>query len=363
MDYLKEWIVSNSGFINEHLVRLNKNGLFGIYAKKNIEKNTILIKIPKKLFQFHDSLALFDLKDDHFKITKDILLKKYEDNKTIFKLMPTLDDFKKYDSHFLSTDELNILKSFPNIYSLLKYRRNLFNKLINELNSEYKEDDIIEAIILKENYAWMEGLVPYLGLFNHKFFNKTKFEDDEKYKHLISTDKIKKDEEIFVTYSPSSVLEFAVHYNFYDEKNTHVVKIWNIGFNVNTPIDFYKAKELIDKNILFKMSNKSILCTFDIDNPFILFENFIPKQTLDFLKILAKSEDTLGKSTDEKQIEINIFIKLREIILYELEQNNYKSIKELSYYPKTIHRFIKALKKTYEILLKYLNVCTNRINM
>ena len=35
----------------------------------------------------------------------------------------------------------------------------------------------------------------------------------------------------------------------------------------------YKVgKELIDKNISFKMSNKSILCTFDIDNPFILFE-------------------------------------------------------------------------------------------
>ena len=73
-------------------------------------------------------------------------------------------------THQLLFDELNILDSFPNIYNLLKYRRNLFNKLISELKSEYKEDDIIEAIILKENYTWMDGLVPYLGLFNHKFF-------------------------------------------------------------------------------------------------------------------------------------------------------------------------------------------------
>ena len=241
------------------------------------------------------------------------------------------------------------------------YRRNLFNKLISELKSEYKEDDIIEAIILKENYAWMDGLVPYLGLFNHKFFNKTKLEDDENYKYLITTDNIEKEEEIFVTYSPSSILEFAVHYNFYDEKNTHVVKIWNIVFNANTPIDFYKAKELIDMDVSFKVSDKSILCTFDIDNPFILFETFIPRKTYQFLRILAKSEDTLNEKKNEKQIEKQIFTKLREIILYELKQNNYKLIKPYMSYPKNIHRFIKALKKTHQILLMYLTVCDNKI--
>ena len=248
---LRKWLQLS----NDNL-RMNKDGFRGIYSTKDIKKNDIIIKIPKKyIIQFSDinkgdnriiSEKLYNTNS----LVASYLLEKSLDKKSHWSsYLETLPEKLDEYIYYYDKEKLDSLKNTSimckGAYNFKDHMKNVIDDskiiykwmlLSNLLPDQYKSYKEFFKLFLKfrilvcsrifgyiRNGEEENGMVPYADLLNHSQNPNTTWYFDDKLKSfvVIATKDIKKNSEIYDSYGNKSNVQLIMYYGFSIKDNKH----------------------------------------------------------------------------------------------------------------------------------------------
>ncbi len=252
-----ELFKSQKGFINKNIkLKKNKEKGFHFIAKKNILKDTLLIKVPKKLLIPVEELNKKNKLNNEF-------------NKIYYEIL--LDNSNYLNFHPLNSNEIE----FNQIKSTIKSNKNLFKNFENKyyalklLEPDKKNIELLSltrAIFLK-NYN-KKFFMPLMDFVNYDE-NGTNYIQNKDSDVLINSNKnIKKDDEIYINYAHTDPITFYLKHGFITKNfNSFKIKKNELNLNFNSDLklnsnyfdtignvikfkeDIYFMKNKISKNI------------------------------------------------------------------------------------------------------------------
>ena len=357
---LKEYFIKNDDYIHPSIIRKKtKNGHYGMFASENIESDTIFYK------NFNLNID-YNFVEEGAEIEKKIISLIIELNKgeqsdfyKSFQLLPSKEDVNKYSIFYCSKDMLEKLKSIGFDYgSILNQYDNIYKKII-EINNKYKYidnlsiSDIKYSMYIYTRYSWNGNFWydPISQLFNHKNGNCERIYNEKDGCYYLKTNSyINKGDEIYISYGHSNSENLAFFYDFVDENDFNINL--SIHFQAKNPIDFYKARLLMDIKEKFISHYK--------DDTLIVMDNgllningdsiIINKNNLNNLFEVSRILSIENINDINNQKDIFIYKKAQEILKMNLNSINfekYKSMPEI----KIQYPYIGILiEKKYELL-------------
>ena len=402
---LLQWIKSNNGFIHKNLhihSQIKKDHIHrNIYYKKNtsLYPNDIITKIPynlvisidtfnqipgienwEKLIDEHSKL-INKAYCNHFKIIVALLHERDKKECSFYSpYINTLPKINSFDDHpillyFNDKHKFNILnKISPYFTQQMDYISNEISYIIELFflcnknfpifdskfySTEYLQQLVKWAFIIKKTRSWEDGLVPFNDFFNHHDNSAIKLEKITQEEKLINKNfyvfkadmqfkNIKENDEIFDNYGYYNSMILLIFFNFLQPTKVN---------HLSVPFDFSQNSFL--NKLLLKELEKCELSS----NHILLSNNGPTKDLFKILRILSLSEKELLVYKDKKgDIYENIINSKNEIksvqlllklvlnmkkISYSLENMNFIHELLISYQHKTL--------SSYEIIIK--NVC------
>ena len=315
------------GFLHKNLtIKKNKNNGLSIRAVNDIEANEDLINVPYNLL-----IPVEEIKS----------LNKFEDKfKELF--FKTLNSNSQYlDDHPLNCNNLelekisNVIKNNENLYKnfLLKFEK--FNSLEEE-NKKIELFAATRAIRLKKYNK--KFFMPIMDFVNYNYNGLTYIMGKNGNVYIKSEKFIKKNDEIFVNYTPSTqeAISFYFEHGFIDKsfnsfkikKNELKLNLSNIStFNKNYFLkngNVYTFTENIDfENNNFSKNFRKLLEIFPKHQRYIMAQ-----------KILNIYKNSISLNTNDNYLKNSVILK-----------NFYKSV-EL--YINIIDNYLELITKRYE---------------
>ena len=324
---MKEKIIDlfleKEGFIHKNL-ELKKNNQKGYFfiSNKEIQKDTILINVPKKLLIPVDQVRTLKNFDNEFE-------KKYFD--TLVK-----------NSQYLKTHPLNCkIKEFNKIIGILKNNENLkrnFEVLYEEYNLLNSEEKLIKLLELTRS-IYLEKFqksffMPIMDFVNHDEYGTNYVVSNNSDVYIKSNKVLKKNDEVLVNYTHTDPITFYLKQGFINEDfNSFIIKKNELTFTMN--------KEMkIDERYFLKIGNK-IKFKEHID----FKKNKISKNIVNLMKIFPNDKRLVNT--------LRVLDYFKSTVKYDeqiLNQNEESII---------IKNFYKSIKLYFSIIDNYSKILAN----
>jgi len=353
----------------------------GVHSNKKIKKNSLVIKIPRKMIihsnrPSKNSYLMEKLNIPNKNIHKLVLfmLEDMESGESFFQ--PYYDILPNDLSHFpifWTDDELLILENSHFIDDIINRRETFYNnykKLSTLPDFSYTFDDycIIRTLVGSRNFGLnihgeqVVAMVPLGDMFNHDIPADVTwtFNNDFDSYTMQANHSIKKGLQISDSYGKKCNSKYLLYYGFMIgdmncktlvdlQYNKDIDKLYNL----REPLIKDNQKYLLDSNWCSMEVNKLLsqlrIINADLEELKYIIDKYsdssiIPyiskkneKRTLEsFFEILKNEKDNYGSSMDENNLELNKNINLNKktalkIIIREKENINYfeKKIEEL----------------------------------
>jgi len=279
----------NGGYLHESVVRKKVNGIYGMFATKDIPKETLILKIP-----FHYTLDIKTFNNLDMSLMPSelsvkakfayILYLEYKKDKSSkfydwFQCLPTQEECKQ-NPLVLSQKKLDIISKVDKTFSKeLKNRKEKLNKCVNKIkkfdkNCDSKIYKYLYIIVMTRTWSSPHknyNLRPVLDMFNHSgsgTYPKTNY-DDELYEFSVGDD-VKEGDQIYIIYASFSTLIIYKLWGFIDNKNLQSIHIDTIELESNVPDNRYNEKDL--QNMY---GGKCILNRYDNKCSLLMHGNFV----------------------------------------------------------------------------------------
>ena len=315
------------GFFNNKLfIKKETDKGFCIIAKNEIDSEEILINVPKNLLiplEYINNLENF----------------KNEFEKTYFETINKNNNYLK--NHPLECNEKefncisNVIKNNENLYKnfLIKYKK--FNLLSNE-KKKIELLSLTRAITLKKYKK--RFFMPIMDLVNYNYAGLTYKMGENENIYIKSKNIIRKNEEIFVNYTSSSIhaITFFFEHGFIDNSfNSFEIKSGELKFTLKNVLQ-YDKNYFSKKNSTFTFKEDINFTNNNISNNFIkLLEIFPSNQRYTAaIKILNTYKNLISPMKDDKFNENSLILK------------NFNKSVEL--YLNIIDNYLRLIMKNYE---------------
>ena len=271
---LKEKLKEKGAFISNKIVRIHKNGYYGLYTTKKIKKGELLCKYNYDCtIKCENSLQELDINNILTNIFPELVnndiidyylaLNKYLDN----------DLFHIFDYY----ENLKVLKTIPALHNKIMYKKNIHNSInilvdtycrqLNEklglLNNELDYNTKLKKLLFSISTRAFDitkhktlYLLPFLDLMNHNYKEMNviiNFED--KYITLISSKNIDANCELFISYNNKiDTLEMLCTFDFFNP-----LDYFETCFDLPTELQFNNTKQIqiykngIDNNFISQL--------------------------------------------------------------------------------------------------------------
>ena len=315
------------GYFNEKLViKKDLEKSLGVIAKGNIDKETILIDIPKNLLIPLEKIKKINNFNDKF---EEIYFKTINNNIEYLNHHPLKSNSEELDHIY------NVIGKNENLYKnfLIKYKNfNLFS------GEDKKIDLLSKTRAIKLNKLKKRFFMPVMDLVNYNYAGLNYQMGEKGNIYIKSKSTIKKGQEIYVNYTSSSInaITFFFEHGFIDNSfNSFEIKGGELKFNLNN-ISKYNKKYFSnnDKTYTFKEN-----VNFSNDN----FSN-------NFIKLLE-----IFPSTQRYAVAIKILSMYKNLIspIKNLNYNKNSIIiknfnKSVELYINIIDNYLRLIKKNYE---------------
>ena len=315
------------GILNKNLIiKKDKTSGFSIVANYVIEPNEILINVPLNLLIPVENVTNLITYRDEFE-------------EVFFK---TLNSNSKYlNYHPLNSNEFefkqiaNVIKNNQNLYKnfLIKYEK------FNSLDKEKKKIKLLaatRAISLKEYNK--KFFMPIMDFVNYNY-NGLKYMLGENGNVYIQSKKIiKKNEEIFVNYTPSiqEAISFYFEHGFIDNSfNSFKIKKNELKLKLNN-ISTFNKKFFSKDNDVYTFTENINFDNNNFSKNFVKFLEIFPKnQRFEMArKILILYKNSISLDTSNDYMKNSIILK-----------NFYISVK---LYVNIIDNYLQLITKSYE---------------
>lgn len=245
--------------IHPSIIRKKVNNVYGLYTTSPILKNTQILKLPKNLIigleaeifcseTINNEFRTVDRLIAHLVYLKstDACIYRYW-----FKLLPSLEDFKKTLIFSDIADLLpRVYKGLVTLCTLEQQKRcDNIQKMLKKYNIDVDDDEILWGVLYYQSYGWDVRINPILDLFNHTYASNNYSNHNEEPSIL----KIHKDhdtgDQIFESYGNRTIGELAIVYGFVPEKtDLHSIFIQALYYTAkpSSYINFAKAALLLN---------------------------------------------------------------------------------------------------------------------
>lgn len=271
---LIEKLKEKGAFISNKIVRIHKNGYYGLYTTKKIKKGEILCKynydctikcnnslqelsIGNLLINIFPELVNNDIIEPYIKLNKHL------DNNTFI-------------NTFNNENNLKIIESIPYLHNKILYKLNIYNSVNLAVDYSYKNlcnkynidsTDYINNTLKKLLFSISTRgfditkhktlyLLPFLDLMNHNYKEMNviiNFED--KHITLISSKNIDANCELFISYNNKiDTLEMLCTFDFFNP-----LDYFETCFDLPTELQFNNTKQIqiykngIDNNFISQL--------------------------------------------------------------------------------------------------------------
>jgi len=214
--------------------RLCVDGVYGMYATKDIPKFTVIAQYPKKnLLPLLDNVKYpeetpYIIKYAHAAV------KEFSDPDSSWACfregLYSDTFFKNTNVYYFTEDEVNFLETVNRTLSdyIRAYRRETETQ-INSLCSFDKglDREFIEKILFNVRYrSWHDfGFVPVLDIFNHSNLNGIQLHDDKDRVFLVATVDYKEGDQIWINYGQKDLYLHAIDYGYFDPDGNHFIDL------------------------------------------------------------------------------------------------------------------------------------------
>jgi len=232
--------------------RLCVDGVYGMYATKDIPKFTVIAQYPKKsLLPTLDNVKYpentpFFLKYAHAAAKE---FSNPDSSWACFREGLYSDTFfKDTNVYYFTEDEVNFLGKINRTLSdyIHTYRRRIETQ-INSLCSFDKDldKDLVEKILFNVLYrSWDEfGFIPILDMFNHSDLNGIQMHNDKDRVYLVATVDYKEGDQIWNNYGKKDLYMHAIDYGYFDPTGNHFI---DLGLRVSQVANSDFQKKLFE---------------------------------------------------------------------------------------------------------------------
>ena len=315
------------GFLNKNLI-IKKDSIngFSVVATNDINPNEDLINVPHNL--------LIPVNE-----VKNLKNFKNEFEEVFFKTLIKNSGYLDY--HPLNSNKFELEK----IISVIRNNENLSKNFLikfekfNSFEDENKKIELLSstrAIRLKKYNK--KFFMPIMDFVNYKYSGLTYMMGDKGNVYLNSDKIIKKDQEIFVNYTPSiqEAISFYFEHGFVDKSfNSFKIKKNELKLNLNNISTFNKSYFSKDKNI-YTFTENVDLENNNFSKNFIKLLEIFPKNQRYIMakKILNMYKNLISFQKDGDYMKNSIIL-----------MNFYKSV-EL--YVNIIDNYLQLITKSYE---------------
>mgnify|MGYP000149596243 CR=1 FL=1 len=351
-----DWAVSNGLILNNNVERKCVDGIWGMYASKNLDKDELLgsfpttnlinpnqLDYPKEASnsarQIHTSATEYAAPSSHYSP----LFLCHDDTETL----------KLFSTYFSNEKELNALKEISTGLFNEIIKQNHLNKTL--INALYRFDSSIDidtytAVTLNYNSRAMgsQGFVPILDCFNHSDEKGMSIDSGGDTVILKTKVSYKKGEQVFVSYGTLDIYSHAINYNYFDPNNQHFIQF---GKRFNFPV-LGKA-DLDFANQLKKSHNVNLhkyngMVTYSIDDrAAFLSEQGPSKRLIGIVKTLCAKENNKShiNESDNQQVKQKLLNLLSQLD----NQNNVDKFGS-KYMPRRIRYLYHMLQKEKQMI-------------
>ena len=284
------------GFLNKDLIiKKDKKKGFSVVATNDIDAGQYLVDVPHKLL---------------IPVEEVININKYKKdfNGIFFKVL-------NENSSYLNNHPLNCSKlELDKISNVIKKNENLYKnflikfKKFNSLDKDKKKIELLattRAILLKK--FKMKFFMPIMDFVNYNYKGLTYLMGENGNVYIKSETSIKKNDEIFVNYTPSTqeAISFFFEHGFIDESfNSFKIKKNELKLNLNNISTFNKNYFSKDNNIFTFTQNIDFENNNFSKNFMTLLEIFPSDQRYGMAKkILFMYKNLIVKVNDMNSIE------------------------------------------------------------
>ena len=290
------------GFFNKDLIiKKNIKKGYSIVAKENIDRETILIDVPKNLLIPLEKVKNLNNFHNEF---EEIFFKTINENSDYLNYHPLKSNEKELDQI------CSVIKNNENLYKnfLIKYKN--FN-LLSEEDKKIKLLSTTRAI--KLNKQKKKFFMPIMDLVNYNYSGLTYQIGEKRNIFIKSKNDIKKNEEIFVNYTSSSInaITFFFEHGFIDRSfNSFEIKGGELKFTLNS-ISKYDKKYFSKDNETYTFKEDINFTNNTFSRNFIkLLEIFPSNQRYSAaIKILSMYKNLISPIKDQNYIKNSIILR------------------------------------------------------
>ena len=228
------WALEQGLQLDERIERKQVNGVYGMYAKQPIPKNTILASFPKKRLiparQSNRQSPNFPeaVKRLH---AAAIEIEKGERSK-FYGCVGSLESYEALRSHsfyFFTETELQFVQRLnPVLFQLVqqsKFTADSIKQYIKQADASISEEVAVQTALNSFSRSWgNSGFIPVLDLFNHsdKKGRTLKIMSGDRVGHVSAVD-YQAGEQVFVSYSRKDLMSQTILFNYFDETDIHFI--------------------------------------------------------------------------------------------------------------------------------------------
>lgn len=349
------WARKEGLFLHEHLERKCKDGVWGMYATQDIDKNTVLASFPlENLIQTEDNYPLntsTSAKHIH-SAAKAYSNKDNSKYANFFNFFDSSEYLKKYSTFYITEKEKNVIKEASPMLLREIITQNYLNTSLIDALHQY------DASISKETYTLItlnynsraigsSGFVPILESFNHAS-GKGEFVHEDKRVIIKSRVSYTKGEEVYTSYGALDVYTHAINYNYYAPGDDHYIQFHKrFLFPLFTQNDKKIAQEL-SRSYKVAVQEMNSLKVFSVEDKHAYLDEEKPSaKTIEIIEKLALQNDKYAY----------LLAHLNRIL-----SSNHVSRFSEKYFPSRLKRFYWVLVKEKDIILKNIETVSKHMH-
>jgi len=354
------WALNHGLNIDSRIERKQVNGVYGMYAKENIPKDTVIASFPKKkLIPNRTDVNYPNGTPETIKRCHAAAIELSKGKASAyFGCVASFESIEALHSHsfyFFSNEELKFIEDLnPVLYKLILESKHVVDTAkqhIQALDPELNENDIIQTVLNSFSRSWgQNGFVPVLDLFNHSDRKGLNLKNllNEKIGHVTGVD-YQAGEQIFINYSKKDMLNQAIIYNYFDPTGVHFIDYSvRVIQAVNNELQ-KKVLGLIATQYPIQQNDVNGVRHFKLMPQNLFFQENAPSIKL-FEYFQVSSIQTEKELVEKKSSHNTMFGNMLSTINSFLAVNKVESF-QLSDVPEKLHHLYHMQKKEFQMLL------------